>query len=239
MLRPSALTLLRLIPRSNLVERCTPNEAATRLLCRLDRRLKYARVAPAPTAAVAHICQAGCRTAVPRRLSIRYRQSPSAPRRATSLAVPSTCTCLPSGPVPSIDQSTTIWAISPLTNTWRALASSGRPRLRSRLSSVAISARSVTVRPSSAMSTAPSYKVSISLTLPELNRSISDGMTPSGSVGSEYDSDIAVSCSCWLSCDAAIIRAWWFGTKPVKSKRLGGDETEAWVVSAHFGGGDR
>src|SRR5262249_56008552 len=43
MLRPSALTLLRLITRSNLVERCTPNEAATRLLCRLDRRLKYAR----------------------------------------------------------------------------------------------------------------------------------------------------------------------------------------------------
>src|SRR5262245_13383121 len=46
---------------------------------------------------------------------MRYRQGPSAPRRATSLAVPSTCTCLPSGPVPSIDQSTTIGAISPLT----------------------------------------------------------------------------------------------------------------------------
>src|SRR5262245_65201474 len=43
MLRPSALTLLRLITRSNLVERCTPNEAATRLLRRLDRRMKYAR----------------------------------------------------------------------------------------------------------------------------------------------------------------------------------------------------
>src|SRR5262245_4068307 len=54
-----------------------------------------------------------------------------------------------------------------------------------RSSSAAISARSVTVRPSSAMSTAPSYKVSIALTLPELNRSISDGTTPSGSVGSE------------------------------------------------------
>src|SRR5215467_4363436 len=120
-----------------------------------------------------------CRIAVPRRLSIRYRQRPSVPRRATSLAVPSTCTCLPSGPVPSIDQSTTIWAISPLTNTWRALASNGRPRLRSRSSSAEISARSVTVRPSSAMSTAPSYKVSIALILPELNRSISDGMTPS------------------------------------------------------------
>src|SRR5499427_1525411 len=56
---------------------------------------------------------------------------------------------------------------------------SGRPRLRSRSSSAEISARSVTVRPSSAMSTAPSYKVSIALILPELNRSISDGMTPS------------------------------------------------------------
>src|SRR5215470_11306081 len=152
-----------------------------------------------PRAAVAHTCQAACRTAVPRRLSIRYRQRPSAPRRATSLAVPSTCTCLPSGPVPSIDQSTTIWAISPFTNTWRALASSGRPRLRSRSSSAAISARSVTVRPSSAMTTAPSYKVSIALNLPELNRSISDGMTPSGSVGSRYDLDMAVSCSCWLN----------------------------------------
>src|SRR5262249_52414044 len=53
------------------------------------------------------------------------------------------------------------------------------------LHSAAISVRSVTVCPSSAMSTAPSYKVSIALTLPELNRSISDGMTPSGSVGSE------------------------------------------------------
>src|SRR5262245_52701691 len=42
-----------------------------------------------------------------------------------------------------------------------ALASSGRPRLRSRSSSAAISARSVTVRPSSAMSTAPSYKVTL------------------------------------------------------------------------------
>src|SRR5271154_6506669 len=41
-----------------------------------------------------------------------YRQSPSAPRRRISLAEPPRCTCLPSGPVPSIDQSRTIWAVS-------------------------------------------------------------------------------------------------------------------------------
>ena len=35
-----------------------------------------------------------------------------------------------------------------------------------------------------------SCKAIISLTLPELNRSISDGITPSGSVGSGKDSDI-------------------------------------------------
>ncbi|SCF09407.1 hypothetical protein GA0074696_2688 [Micromonospora purpureochromogenes] len=34
-------------------------------------------------------------------LSIRYRQRPSAPRRTTSLAEPSRCTCSPSEPVPS------------------------------------------------------------------------------------------------------------------------------------------
>src|SRR5262249_486598 len=65
------------------------------------------------------------------------------------------------------------------------LTSPPRSRRYRRSSSAAISARSMTVRPSSAMSTAPSYKVSIALTLPELNRSISDGTTPSGSVGSE------------------------------------------------------
>jgi hypothetical protein len=55
------------------------------------------------------------------------------------------------------------------------------------------------------MNTAPgSNPIIIALTLLELNRSSSDGTTPSGSVGSEYDSDIAVSYSCWLNCDAAI-----------------------------------
>lgn len=34
---------------------------------------------------------------MPKGLSITYRQSPSGPRRATSVAVPSTCTCSPSG----------------------------------------------------------------------------------------------------------------------------------------------
>ena len=66
---------------------------------------------------MADTCQAGCRTAVPRALSIRYRQRPSAPRRTMSLAEPSRCTCSPSGPVPSIDQSSMIWTISPATNT--------------------------------------------------------------------------------------------------------------------------
>src|SRR6516165_11833096 len=120
-----------------------------------------------------------------------YRQSPSAPRRTISLAEPPRCTCSPSGPVPSIDQSSTIWAISPATNTWRALAFSGRPRLISRSNRAAISVRSVMVRPSFAITTASgSYKPIIALTLPELNRSSSDATMPSGSVGSEYDSDI-------------------------------------------------
>src|SRR6516164_4703522 len=138
-----------------------------------------------PRAAVAHICQACCRTAVPWLLSIMYRQSPSAPRRRISLAEPPRCTCLPSGPVPSIDQSSTIWAISPATNTWRALASSGRPSLRSRSSSAAISVCSVMVRPSFAMNTASgAYRPIIALTLPELNRSRSVATMPSGLVGS-------------------------------------------------------
>src|SRR3954466_1404910 len=47
------------------------------------------------------------------------------------------------------------------------------------------------VRPSSAMNTASgAYKLIIALTLPELNRSTSVATMPSGSVGSEYDSDI-------------------------------------------------
>src|SRR3954470_3107049 len=90
-----------------------------------------------------------------------------------------------------IDQSTTIWAVSPPTNTWRTLAFSGRPRFISRWNWAAISVRSVMVRPSFATNTASgAYKAIIASTLPELNRSISDGMTPSGSVGSGKDSDI-------------------------------------------------
>src|SRR5262245_9152496 len=47
------------------------------------------------------------------------------------------------------------------------------------------------VRPSFAMKTASgAYKAIIASTFPELNRSISDGITPSGSVGSGKDSDI-------------------------------------------------
>src|SRR6185437_1534133 len=87
------------------------------------------RAGPSPGAAVAQACQAGCRTAVPWLLSIRYRQIPSAPRRRTSLAEPWKCTCLPSGPVPSIAQSRMTRAMLSLVNTWRALTFSGRPRL--------------------------------------------------------------------------------------------------------------
>src|SRR5262245_61221019 len=47
------------------------------------------------------------------------------------------------------------------------------------------------VRPSFAMNTASgAYKAIIASTFPELNRSISDGITPSGSVGSGKDFDI-------------------------------------------------
>src|SRR5215469_12157871 len=120
-----------------------------------------------------------------------YRQNPSAPRRTISLAEPPRCTGSPSGPLPSIDQSTTIWAVSSPTNTWRTLAFNGRPRLISRWNWAAISLRSVMVRPFFAMNTASvAYKSIIASTFPELNRSRSDGITPSGSVGSGKDSDI-------------------------------------------------
>src|SRR3954452_9873443 len=90
-----------------------------------------------------------------------------------------------------MDQSTTIWAVSPPTNTWRTLAFSGRPRLISRWNWAAISVRSVMVRPSFAMNTASgAYKGIIASAFPELNRSSSDGITPSGSVGSGKDLDI-------------------------------------------------
>src|SRR6201987_4773696 len=120
-----------------------------------------------------------------------YRQNPSAPRRTTSLAGPPRRTSLPSGPLPSIDQSTTIWAVSSPTNTWRTLAFSGRPKLISRWNWAAISLRSVMVRPSFATTTASgAYKAIIASIFPELNRLISDGITPSGSVGSGKDFDI-------------------------------------------------
>src|SRR5262249_54012289 len=120
-----------------------------------------------------------------------YRQKPSAPRRMMSLAVPCMCTILPSGPVPSIDQSSTIWAVSPPTNTWRTFAFSGRPSLISRASMAVNSARSVMVRPSFATNTASgAYKAIIASIFPELNRLSRDGITPSGSVGSGKLSDI-------------------------------------------------
>src|SRR6516165_586880 len=120
-----------------------------------------------------------------------YRQNPSAPRRTISLAEPPRCTGSPSGPLPSIDQSTTIWAVSSPTNTWRSLAFNGRPRLISCWNWAAISVRSVMVRPSFVMNTASgAYKAIIASIFPELNRSSSDGITPSGFVGSGKDSDI-------------------------------------------------
>src|SRR5215831_4345753 len=141
-----------------------------------------------------------------------YRQNPSAPRRTISLAEPPRCTGSPSGPLPSIDQSTTIWAVSPPTNTWRTLAFSGRPRLISRWNWAAISVRSVMVRPSFAMTTASgAYKAIIASTFPELNRSISDGITPSGSVGSGKDFDIRISFSGLLNRDAAMTHTIWLG----------------------------
>src|SRR6201987_4612049 len=61
----------------------------------------------------------------------------------------------------------------------------------SRWNCAAISVRSVMVRPSFATTTASgAYKAIITSTFPELNRSSSDGITPSGSVGSRKDSDI-------------------------------------------------
>src|SRR5215470_7366532 len=120
-----------------------------------------------------------------------YRQNPSAPRRTISLAEPPRCTGSPSGPLPSIDQSTTIWAVSSPTNTWRTLAFSGRPRRISCWNWAAISVRSVMVRPSFVMNTASgAYKAIIASIFPELNRSSSDGITPSGFVGSGKDADI-------------------------------------------------
>src|ERR1700751_5873293 len=120
-----------------------------------------------------------------------YRQNPSAPRRTTSLPEPPRCTSSPLRPLPSIDQSTMIWAVSSPTNTWRILAFSGRPKLISRWNWAAISERSEIVRPSFAATTASgAYNSIIASIFPELNRSISDGITPSGFVGSGKDCDI-------------------------------------------------
>src|SRR5262249_19711386 len=92
-------------------------------------------------------------------------------------------------------------------NTWRTLAFSGRPSLIS-CSSIAVnSARSVMVRPSFATNTASgAYKAIIASIFPELNRLSRDGITPSASVGRGKLSDIRISCSCWLSCHAAMMR---------------------------------
>src|SRR5262249_5171357 len=120
-----------------------------------------------------------------------YRQNPSAPRRMMSLAVPCMCTILPSGPVPSIDQSSTIWAVSPPTNTWRTFAFSGRPSLISCSSMAVNSARSVMGRPSFATNTASrADKAILSSIFSPVNRLGRDGLTPSGSVGSGNFSDI-------------------------------------------------
>src|SRR5215475_12257680 len=120
-----------------------------------------------------------------------YRQNPSAPRRMMSLAVPCMCTILPSGPAQSIDQSSTIWAVSPPTNTWSTFAFSGRRSLISCSSMAVNSARSVMVRPSFATNTASgAYKAIIASIFPELNRLSRDGITPSASVGRGKLSDI-------------------------------------------------
>jgi hypothetical protein len=87
--------------------------------------------------------------------------------------------------------STTIWAVSPPTNTSRTFAFSGRPSLISCSSMAVNSARSVMVRPSFATNTASgAYKAIIASIFPELNRLSRDGITPSGSVGSGKLSDI-------------------------------------------------
>ena len=68
------------------------------------------------------------RRAVPQGLSITYRQVPSLPRRATSVAVPRMSVRSPSAVVPEIDQSTMSRAMSSATYTWRGCTASGRPR---------------------------------------------------------------------------------------------------------------
>src|SRR3954471_4799830 len=111
-----------------------------------------------------------------------------------------------------MDQSTTIWAVSSPTNTWRTLAFSGRPRLISRWNWAAISVRSAMVRPSFAMNTASgAYKAIIASTFPELNRSISDGITPSGFIGSGKDFDMRNLLFGLLNRDAAMTHAVWLG----------------------------
>src|SRR5205823_3349365 len=89
---------------------------------------------------------------------------------------------------------------------------SGRPRLISRWNWAAISVRSVMVRPSLAMNTASgAYKAIIASMVLELNRSISDGITPSGSVGSGNDFDIRDLLFRVLNRDAAMELTAWLG----------------------------
>lgn len=61
----------------------------------------------------------------PKGLSVTYRQGPPGPRRATSVAVPSTCTARPSRSVPSMTQSTISSATSPLRYTCRGRTATG------------------------------------------------------------------------------------------------------------------
>lgn len=97
-----------------------------------------------------------------------YRQVPSLPRRATSVAVPRMSVRSPSAVVPEIDQSTMSRAMSSATYTWRGRTSSGRPRDWNE-AFAAIRAVPETARPGWATKRAPdSYSCSVARESPVL-----------------------------------------------------------------------
>ena len=121
-----------------------------------------------------------------------YRQNPSAPRRMISHADPPMCTSLPSGPLPSIDQSSDDLGGIAGNEHMAHICHQRQAELDIALEYGSdlrvISDGSPVVRDEHRVRGVQGH---LCLILPELNRLTSDGIMSSGSVGSGKDSDIS------------------------------------------------
>src|SRR3954465_16086704 len=96
------------------------------------------------------------------------------------------------------------------------------------------------VRPSFATNTDfGSCKAIISRTFPELNRSMSDGITPSGLVGRGKGSDIRISCSCSSNYDAATIGVSWRLLIATPDELFQYPRRILFIIAGHGGGASR